>query len=68
MSITLRDALARLTVPELKDLARHLPGAETAGLKGEVIERIVVAMTDDPGSTRSGQPGCRKEPLLSWLE
>ncbi len=44
MSIALRDALARLTVPELKDLVSHLPGAETAGRKDEVIERIVVGM------------------------
>src|SRR6266516_2000323 len=44
MSITLRDALARLTVPELKDLVSHLPGSETAGRKDEVIERIVVGM------------------------
>jgi hypothetical protein len=44
MSITLRDSLARLTVAELKDLVSHLPGAETAGRKDEVIERIVVGM------------------------
>lgn len=44
MSITLRDALARFTVPELKDLVSHLPGAETAGRKDEVIERIVAGM------------------------
>jgi len=44
MSIALRDALARLTVPELKDLVSHLPGAETAGRKDEVIERIVGGM------------------------
>lgn len=30
MSIALKDALARLTVPELKDLVSHLPGGETA--------------------------------------
>ena len=44
MSIALKDALARLTVPELKDLVSHLPGAETAGRKDEVIERIIVGM------------------------
>ena len=44
MSIALRDALARLTVPELKDLVSHLPGAETAGRKDQVIERIIVGM------------------------
>ncbi|MBI2317967.1 MAG: hypothetical protein HYU75_13485 [Betaproteobacteria bacterium] len=44
MSIALRDALARLTVPDLKDLASHLPGAETAGRKDEVIERIAAGM------------------------
>ena len=30
MSIALKDALARLPVPELKDLVSHLPGAATA--------------------------------------
>ena len=44
MSMTLRDALARFTVPELKDLVSYLPGAETAGRKDEVIERIVAGM------------------------
>ena len=44
MSIALRDALACLTVPDLKDLVSHLPGAEMAGRKDEVIERIVVGM------------------------
>ncbi len=44
MWIALRDALVRLTVPELKDLVSHLPGAETAGRKDELIERIVAAM------------------------
>jgi hypothetical protein len=44
MSITLRDALARLTVPELKDLLNHLPRAETAGRKDELLERIVAGM------------------------
>ncbi|MBI3373485.1 MAG: hypothetical protein HY017_17295 [Betaproteobacteria bacterium] len=44
MSIALRDALASLTVPELKDLVSHLPGAETAGRKDQIIERIVVCM------------------------
>lgn len=44
MSTTLRDALARLTVPVLKDLVSHLPGAETAGRKDELIERISVGM------------------------
>ena len=33
MSMTMRDALARLTVPELKDLVSHLPVAVTAGRK-----------------------------------
>jgi hypothetical protein len=36
MSITLSDALARLTVPQLKDLVSHLSGAETAGRKDEL--------------------------------
>src|SRR3990170_6125501 len=44
MSMTLRDALARFTVPQLKDLVSYLPGAETAGRKDEVIERIVAGM------------------------
>ncbi len=44
MSITMRDALTRLTVSELKDLVSHLPGVVTAGRKDEVIERIVLAM------------------------
>lgn len=44
MSITLRDALARLTVPQLKDLVSHLPGAETAGRKDELIGRIIAGM------------------------
>ncbi len=44
MSITLSDALARLTVPELKDLVSHLPGAETAGRKDQVIGRIIAGM------------------------
>ena len=50
MSIALRDALARLTVPELKDLVSHLPGAETAGRKDQLIERIVVTILG-PGLT-----------------
>lgn len=44
MSITLRDALARFTVPELKDLVSYLPGAETAGRKDQLLERIVAGM------------------------
>jgi hypothetical protein len=31
-------------VPDLKDLVSHLPGAETAGRKDEIIERIVAGM------------------------
>ena len=38
MSITLRDALARLTVPDLKDLLSHLPGAETTRRKDELLD------------------------------
>lgn len=44
MSMTLRDLLANLTVPELKDLVSHLPGSATATRKDDLIERIVVAM------------------------
>jgi len=40
----LRDALARLTVPELKDLASHVPNAALTGRKDELIERINGAM------------------------
>ena len=44
MLITLRNALLRLTVPDLKDLVRYVPGAETVGRKDELIERIVTGM------------------------
>ena len=44
MSITLRDSLASLTVPDLKDLVSHLPGSTTATRKDDLIERIAVAM------------------------
>ena len=44
MSIALREALAHINVPELKDLLSHLPGAETAGRKDQLIERIVTGM------------------------
>ena len=44
MSIVLKDAMARLTVPQLKDLASYLPGAEAAGCKDQLIERILVHM------------------------
>ena len=45
MSITLNDALARLTVPELKDLVCHLADSATAGRKEQLIERIRAAMS-----------------------
>ncbi len=45
MLMTLKDALTRLTVPELKDLVNHIQGAETAGRKDELIDRILAAMT-----------------------
>lgn len=44
MSITVRDSLAFLTVPELKDLVSHLPGSTTATREDDLIERIVVVM------------------------
>ena len=44
MSIALRDALARLTVPELKDLAGHLRGVDTVGRKDQLLDRILAAM------------------------
>ena len=44
MSIFLKDALARLSVPELKDLVSHIPGAETAGRKDQLIDRIAAGM------------------------
>ena len=43
-AIALKDLLARLNVPDLKDLASHLPGVETAGRKDQLIERIVQCM------------------------
>lgn len=44
MSKSIKELLTRLTVPDLKDLVSHVPGAETAGRKDELIERIVTAM------------------------
>ena len=44
MSLTLRDALIRLTVAELKELVRYLPGAETTGRKDQLLERIIGGM------------------------
>jgi hypothetical protein len=44
MSITLGDALASLTVPELKELLSHVPGADTVGRKDQLLERIVTGM------------------------
>lgn len=44
MSPLLKDALACLNVPELKDLVSHIPGAETAGRKDQLIDRIAAAM------------------------
>ena len=38
---TLRDALERLTIAELKDLVSNLPGSEKSGRKDELIGRIV---------------------------
>ena len=44
MSMTLRELLACLTVPQLKDLVSHLPGGEAATRKDDLIERVVAAM------------------------
>jgi hypothetical protein len=44
MSTKIRELLTCLTVPDLRDLVSHVPGAETAGRKDELIERIVAAM------------------------
>ena len=52
MATTLRDALTRLTVPDLKDLLSHLPGADTQGRKEDLIDRILAALTE-PGLATS---------------
>jgi hypothetical protein len=44
MQITLKDSLARLNVPDLKDLLSYLPGVEKLGRKDELIERLVAAL------------------------
>jgi hypothetical protein len=44
MSIKLAEALERLTVPELKVLLGHVPGADTAGRKDQLLERIIAGM------------------------
>lgn len=44
MPTTLADALVRLTVPDLKDVASHLADPATAGRKEVLIERILAAM------------------------
>ena len=44
MSIALRDALASLNVPDLKDLLSHLPDADAAGRKDQIVDRILMGM------------------------
>ena len=44
MHISLKDSLARLNVPDLKDLLSFLPGVEKLGRKDELIERLVAAL------------------------
>jgi hypothetical protein len=44
MTTTLSEALTQLTVPDLKDLASHLPGAEKLGRKDELIALIAGSM------------------------
>lgn len=45
MSITFKDLLVRHTVADLKALMDHLPGADRVGLKDELIDRILLAMS-----------------------
>ena len=44
MSLTLREALQNLTVPDLKDLMLHVPQAPTGTRKDELVEHIAHAM------------------------
>lgn len=44
MLTALKDAITRSTVSELKDLLTYIPLTHTEGLKGELVERITVAM------------------------
>ena len=44
MSMTLKETLGCLTVPELKDLVGYLQGGASSARKDDLIERIVVAM------------------------
>lgn len=44
MPIMLKEALARLTVPQLKDLLDHVPGAKAATRKDDLVERITSAL------------------------
>jgi hypothetical protein len=44
MSLTLREALQNLTVPDLKDLMVHVPQAPTGTRKDELVEHIAHAM------------------------
>jgi len=44
LSMTLRDLLGCLTVPDLKDLVGYLPDGAKIARKDDLIERIVVAM------------------------
>ncbi len=44
MSITLKEMLTKLTVPDLKDLVLHLPGGSSPGRKEELIDQILADM------------------------
>ncbi|OGB28246.1 MAG: hypothetical protein A3F78_03460 [Burkholderiales bacterium RIFCSPLOWO2_12_FULL_61_40] len=44
MPIMLKEALARLTVPQLKELLDHVPDAKAATRKDDLVERIASAL------------------------
>lgn len=44
MSITLKEMLTKLTVPDLKDLVLHLPGGISPGRKDDLIAQILGSM------------------------
>ncbi|MBK7422216.1 MAG: hypothetical protein IPJ48_03465 [Propionivibrio sp.] len=44
MHISLKDSLARLNVPDLKDLLSYLPDVDKLGRKDELIERLVATL------------------------
>lgn len=54
MPVTLKISLEKCTVPQLKDLASHLPGAMPAK-KQDLVDWIVAAMFGDGAQTAWGQ-------------